>query len=596
MPDTQTNTVMDVACVRAAPDSVLVNAQLVNVLTREVYAAEVAIRAGKIAAVRKPGSVEWPASTRIDLEGRFLAPGFIDPHVHIESSHVTVTEYARAVIPHGVVMVAHDPHEIGNVLGAKGIRLMIEEARELPLKVRLRVPGRIPAYPAHMETSNGYLGVSETQELLDLPEAVCLAGDYNPMWVLRQDSEQIAKMRAAAACGKQVSGQAAGVFGGELAAFVAAGCEDTHVAMSVDEVMEDLRSGLRTVFVVRPGRRLGRPHVAQLAALIRKYNLDTRFIQIATDDVYPNHLVKDGHLDQRVRLFIEEGIDPLVAYQMASLNSAEALRIDRQHGSITPGKCADMIVIDDLEKVAISAVLIDGQFVYRDRTYLGPTKHFSYPDWAKATVHIRADLTAEDFQLKVKPQSRQAVVQAMITDAPKVMREVTLPVFNGVVQPDPSIGISALAMIDRHKNAQHIGRAFVGGISLQRGAIASTFSHDAHNIITIGASYDDMVVAVNHLNKTQGGYVIVLDGKVLLEIPLPIAGLMSEQPMERLAEQMDEFERILTTTLGCPPATQIMSRDRRRRGCAACALRPAPASETGPGEVCRGAGGPRRRW
>lgn len=552
--------IMDVALGRAPADLVLTNANLINVLTREIHSADIAIVRGRIAAVLPPGTGCFDAAQREDLGGRYIAPGFIDPHVHIESSLITVTQYARVAIPRGITMVAHDPHEIGNVLGIVGIQLMTEEAKTVPLRVLLRVPGRIPAYPPALETSNGRIDLSETAAMLDWQEAVCLAGDFNPAWLIRQDPEQMAKVELASARGMTVSGQAAGILGAVLCAYVAAGSEDSHVASSVDEILEDLRVGLRTVLVLRPGRRLGREHIAELARRVREEKLETRFLQLSTDDVYPNHLVHQGHLDDRVRICIEEGFDPLVAYQMATLNVAEGLRIDQDFGSISPGKYADLLVLDDYRNVSITAVMIDGRYVFRDGQYAGPHGRYVYPESSKSSVTLARPVTAEDFQLRVNPSATSAVVRAIITAAPKRQEEVELPVFDGVIQPSPERGFSALAMVERHRKTGNIAKAFVGGFCLQRGAIASTVSHDAHNIITVGASFADMAAAVNRIVALHGGYVVAVDGEVIFEAPLPVGGLMTEQPAEWIAGKIDELESLLTERLGCPPAAQIMMR------------------------------------
>jgi adenine deaminase len=357
-----------------------------------------------------------------------------------------------------------------------------------------------------------------------------------------------------------VAGQIAGILGPDLCAYIAAGCEDSHCAFSIAEVIEDQRLGLRTVLVLRPGRRLGRSHVAELAKLVKQSNFETRFLQISTDDVYPNHLIHEGHIDSRVRLCIEEGFDPIVAYQMATLNVAEGLRIDRDYGSVSPGKRADLIVLDDLEKVSIKATMIDGKFAYRDGKYFGPVGRYEYPSWAKQSVVLKRKMIPEDFHIVVARAASSAVVRAVITDAVKRQEEVELPVVDGVIRPSAERGFSALAMVERHKRTGNVANAFVGGINLQRGAIASTVSHDAHNILVIGANFEDMASAANRLEEIAGGYVMVDKGEVIFEAPLPIAGLMSEESIEWAAAKIDEFEALLAQRLGCPPASQIMMR------------------------------------
>ncbi|MDF2114444.1 adenine deaminase C-terminal domain-containing protein [Roseiarcaceae bacterium H3SJ34-1] len=549
---------IDVAQGRAPADLVLANGRLLNVHTRELLHVDIVIRSGRIAAVAKAGDHAWQASARRDLEGRFVSPGFMDPHIHIEGSLVTTTEFARAVVPRGVTLVAHDPHEIGNVLGLAGIRLMMEEAKAVPLRVLLRVPGRIPGYGEALETSNGEVTLDDTAALLALPEAVCLAGDYNPQWILRGDGEQLAKVDFTSKLNKTVSGQPAGVRGRSLCGYVAAGLEDSHVASSLDEIIENQCLGLRTSLVMRQGRRLGREHVRELAELIRKTGFETRFIQLSTDEVYPHDLISEGHLDQRIRMCVEEGIDVATAYQWATLNVAEGLRIDRDFGSVSPGKYADLVVLDNLEKVDVSATMIGGEFRYEGGRYKAGAASYAYPAAACDTIRLARKLQPEDFQIRVGADQCSVQVRAIITDAPKRQEDATLQVRQGVVMPDDTY--SSLAMVECHRGNGNIGLAFVGGLHLERGAIASTVSHDAHNMLLIGASHSDMAVAANRLAEIGGGYIIVLDGNVLLELALPVAGLMSSDRIEDVAAKVAEFERILFGTLGCPMASQIMMR------------------------------------
>jgi len=540
------------------PDMVLSNANLLNVLTREIYLADIVIKAGRIAAVTPAGEHAWDAPVRRDLAGRYVTPGFMDPHIHVEGSLVTATQFARAVVPRGVTLVAHDPHEIGNVLGLGGVKLLLEEARTVPLRMHLRVPGRIPAYPLDLETSAGELTPEDTDFLLGLPETLCLAGDYNPQWILRADPEQMRKVALTVALNKTVSGQPAGVSGRSLSAFVAAGLEDSHVAVSVDEIIENQRLGLRTSLVMRPGRRLGRSDVRRLAELLNTSALEPRFIQLSTDEVFPHDLLFEGHLDQRIRLCIEEGVDVGIAYQWATLNVAEGLRIDRDFGSIAPGKWADLVVLDDLRTVDVAGTMIAGKFYFDEGVYHGPAGEYAYPAATCSAVRLARQLQPEDFQVRVPPDWRSARVRAIVTDTPKRQVEADMPVVAGVVMPTGSY--SYLAMVECHRGTGHIGHAFVGGLRLERGAIASTVSHDAHNMLVIGENHADMAFAANRLAQIGGGYIAVLNGEVLTETSLPIAGLMSPRPIEDVAEGIRHFEQILVERLGCPSASQLLMR------------------------------------
>lgn len=548
----------DVALGKTAPDLVLANARVVNTITRELMDADIAIKNGRIAAISAPGEGGWLECATEDLGGRYVSPGFIDPHVHVEASMITVREYSRAAVSHGTTMIAADPHEIGNVLGVRGMRLMFDEAAEVPMKMVLRVPARIPAMPEWLETSGAHLSVADTEDLLNWPEAACLAGDINPNLIIRQDEEQFDKIDLTIARGMTVSGQSPGLRGARLNAFIVGGPEDNHVAGNIDEVMENTRTGMRSVLAWRPKHRLDREHFRELAAIVREKALDTRFFQFCTDDVYPHELVDDGHLDCRLRMMIEEGMEPLTAYQICTQNVAEGLRIDRDYGSVTPGKFADLVIVSDLEAVSIDAVMIDGAFCFRDGTYNAPDTGFRYPDWARNTMRTGGEVSPDELKLRVGHNAEKTKVWAIMTTSPKSAAEFVLPTENGYVMPDPEQGVSSVAVVDRHRESRHIGRGFMGGVHVKRGAIACTVSHDAHNLMVVGANHDDMAQAANEVIRLGGGYAMVRDGKVIFDLALPVAGLMSEESLEEVAAKTRILERMLIEELGCPPIPRVL--------------------------------------
>lgn len=549
---------MSVASGNSPADLVLTNAQLLNVATREIYPVEIAIKSGRIAALAAPGSGSWDRLESVDLAGRYVSPGFMDPHVHIEGSLVTPQQFSRAVTARGTTLVAQDPHEIANVCGMAGVRAMLADAEAARLRILLRVPGRVPGYPQELESTSGELSLDDTLSLLDLPETVCLAGDYNPQWVLRGEPDLMSKIDRTIRLGKTVSGQPAGVRGATLNCFVVAGFEDSHVASSVDEILENQRLGLRTTLVMRPGRRLGREHVRELASLIERQHLETRFIQLSTDEVYPSDLLDEGHLDQRIRLCIEEGVPIAVAYQWATLNVAEGLRIDRDYGTVAPGKAADLVILDDLATVKVHASMIGGAFVDNSRATSGSVSRsvLSAPQFR--AVSLRRPLAATDFVLRVQGEVATVGARAIITDAPKCQDDIVLPVEDGTVQADSRV--SFLAMVECHGGSGRIGLGFVGGLRLESGAIATTVSHDAHNMLIIGQNRADMALAGNRLAEIGGGYIAVRDGEVICELALPVAGLMSLDEIEPVAAALRRFEEVLVADLGCPPASQLLMR------------------------------------
>lgn len=535
------------------------DARLLNVLTREVERVNIAILGDRIAAVTPLDAPHPDATTIIDLYGRHVTPGFMDPHVHVEGSLTTPAGFAAAVIPHGVTLVAQDPHEVANTAGHAGVVAMADAGLAARLRFLLRVPGRVPGYDQAVESTSGAIDPAQTLALLARPDAVCLAGDYNPRWVLGGEAAMLARIGRAADLGLTVSGQPAGLTGLALNAVIAAGLEDSHVASSVDEIIENMRRGLRTTLVLREGRRIGRRQIGELARRIRDQALETRFIQLSTDEVFPHHLEDIGHMDHRIRLCIEEGIPVAVAYQWATLNVAEGLRIDRDFGSIAPGKYADLLLLDDLERVIVHDTMIGGAFYSTMPAAVPVPAGALMPTLSdRGAVRLRRPLAEDDFALPAPAGAAEVAARVMITEAPKRQDIRTLAVTDGIVEPGP--GESHLAMVECRGGSGRIGRAFVAGLNLARGAIASTMCHDAHNMIVVGRSRADMAVAANALAAMGGGYVAVLDAGILSACPLPILGLMTDAPVTQTAAQMRDFEAILTGALGCPAASEILMR------------------------------------
>jgi adenine deaminase len=529
-------------------DLVLRGGVVVSVATRELVPADVVISGERIAAVARPGEHAGPAAESIDLAGRFVAPGLIDPHVHIESSNLTLTELARAIVPRGVLSLCEDAHEIANVLGLPGIDLFVEEARALPLNLLLRVPGRVPALPAHLETSGHEMDLDATTALLDRPDAVCLGGDINPALLLGADPDQLAKIEATIARSKTVGGQLPGFTGALLDASIVTGIEDTHVAESVDEVLEQLRRGLRVLLTPRIDRLPAEDWPALAGALVA-HGVDTRNLLLCSDDVHPNLLRREGHLDYRLRLAIESGFPPVQAIQMATLNPAEHLRVDRDLGLVGPGKLADLVVLDDLGDFAPAMVLHHGRVVAEAGRLTDEPPPFAYPSWSRDTVHLAAPVRPGD--LAVRSEGERATVRVVAFGGPKTMHTTELGVVDGIVRPDPDADVASIAVIERHRRSGAIGKGFVSGLGIRGGAVASTVNHDSHNVFVVGDSHASMAIAANALAEAQGGYCVVVGDQVRAVVPLPIAGLLSDRPLAEVAEGLDQVERALLDELGC---------------------------------------------
>ncbi len=530
---------------------VLRHALVVSTPTREIVPADVSVAAGHIAAVGvlAAGAI-GPATQVIDVEGRFVAPGLIDPHVHVESCNLTVTELARAIVPRGVLTLCADPHEIANVLGLAGIDLLVREAAGLPLDLRLRVPGRVPALAAHLETSGGALDDADIAALLARPDAVAIGGDINPALLLMADPETLARIGTAISLGRAVGGQLPGMVGPPLDASVAAGLEDTHVAESIDEVIEQLRHGLRVLLTPRPDR-LPPEEWPELAARMRQDGLDTRNLVLCTDDIHPNLLAREGHLDQRVRLAIHAGFDAVEAIQMATINTAALMRMDRERGAVAPGRLAELVVLDDLATFTVASVVVGDRVVARDGVLVDELPVFEHPAWARQT--IRLDRPVEPADLVLAAPDGATEVDAVVVEfgGPKTMRTATLPVVAGVVAPDADGEVARMAVVERYSGDGVSGRCFIGGLGVRGGAFASTVNHDSHNIVVYGDDPDDMALAANTLAAAGGGYCTVAGGRVLALLALPIAGLLSDRPLAEVAADLEAVERSLVADLGC---------------------------------------------
>jgi adenine deaminase len=542
-----------VALGKDEPDLIIHGGSLLNVHTHEIYPADILILGERIAAVEEPAASYPDGRTLIHAEGKTIVPGFIDPHIHLESSAVTLSEYVRVALPRGVTTIAEDPHEMANVLGVEGFKLFFEEARGLPINLLLRVPGRVPGISAAIETSGAEISPEQTKELLDWEAAVCLAGDINPNLLLNQDPAQLEKIAYAMQLRKTISGQSPGLQGGELNAYIAVGPEDSHVSEDTAEVLDILRHGLRALITHRQDFFKVGDYPA-LARAIKARNLDTRLLCFCSDDVQPHFLLSEGSLDARIRLAIQNGIDPITAIQMATINTADFLRIDRDLGSITPGKIADIVILDNLETVQVDRVFFHGKLAAEQGKLAQKPPRFAYPGWAKNTMHLQQPVRAEDFQLRMDSDDREVQARVIRMGMPKQEMIRKLSVEGGIVLPDPERDILSVAVLDRHKKSGRIGRGFVTGIGIKNGAVASTVSHDAHNIFVVGADFEAMAAAVNQLAAIGGGHVAIIGTEVVAQVELPVAGLISEEPVKTVAAKFETFERVLSEQMGCPLA------------------------------------------
>lgn len=498
------------------------NARLVNVWTGEIYLTDVLVEGAHIAAVGQG----YAAEREIDLAGRYLCPGFIDAHVHIESSLCTPPEFARAVLVHGVTTVVTDPHEIANVLGLEGIRFMLERAKHGPLNMYVMASSCVPA--THMETSGARLEAEDLAPLLNHDWVLGLAEVMNYPGVVQADAGMLEKINLFRH--KVLDGHCPALSGQALNAYVAAGIGSEHECTTVAEALEKLRLGL-TVFI-REGTTTR--NLRPLLPLVTPQN--HMHICFCTDDRQPGSLMDEGSIDFMVRTAIAEGLDPVMAIRMGTLNTARYFRL-YNHGLIAPGKWADMVVFSDLRDLRAEMVFRSGELVAQDGRMLRDKPPLRAID-LRSSMNVRAD--GLDFSIPARGSrirviggyGDQVVTQHLIADA---------RIVDGQAVSDTDRDILKIAVVERHRASGNIGKGFIQGFGLKRGAIAGTVAHDHHNLVIIGVDDDSMHQAAQAVIQMGGGLVAVDGEQVLSRLPLPVAGLMSERPLEQVRADYDSL-------------------------------------------------------
>jgi len=498
-------------------DLLLTGARLVDVLSGEVYPTSIALAGPFIA-----GLGDYPARRTIDLGGRYVAPGLIDAHVHIESSQVPPPEFARAVVPRGVTTVVTDPHEIANVLGLPGIRFMLEDSEGIPLDVLVNAPSCVPA--TDLETSGARLEAADLVALLDEPRVLGLAEVMSFPGVIQGDAAVLEKLRAFR--GRPVDGHCPGVSGHALQAYAAAGIGSDHEAVTVEEAREKLRAGL-TVFLREASNARNLRDLLPLVTPVTE-----RRCCLCTDDRQPEDLLDEGSIDHLVRLAIREGLDPVTAIRLATLNPAEHYRLS-DRGAVAPGRRADLFVFSDLAAPRAEMVFRGGELVAEGGELAVALPHRDYSGQPR-TVHI--DRGRLDFAIPAR--GRKVRVIGVIPDqllTTSLVMEATL--CDGLAVADPERDLLKMAVVERHRATGGLGLGFVHGVGLQRGAIAGTVAHDHHNLVVIGADDLSMRTAALAVADAGGGQAVALGEEVLSLLPLPIAGLMSDRPIREVANQ-----------------------------------------------------------
>ncbi len=540
---------------QAPADIVVKNGKLVNVYTKEIYEGGVAISGDKIAAV---GDVEYAigeGTKVIDAGGNYITPGFIDGHIHPESSSLSIRSFAELVLKHGTTAVMTDLHEIGVVAGLEGIEAVLEEAEATDLKLYFVVPSHVPFAP-NLETSGGHFNPEIIKKALERKDAVGISEVVGP-YILNGFPELMESMdHVNHMPGKTCQGHLPDMEGAALNTCLAAGVTTDHESLSGEDALARLRNGCH--LMIREGSAAR--NMADCLKPILEQNLDTSRVSIVTDDLHTVDAVDRGHLDDAVRTALKNGVDFPTAIQMVSLNAARAFHLDDEIGGLAPGKRADLNITTGEEAFEVLSVISGGKQIVDHKKCLVSYPKAEHKPCLLNTTRLKNPITPDSFKIYAPEGAKKVRVQVMDT-LPWIPitqgREAVLDVKDGVVQCDISQDVLYIAQVERYGINGNVGKAFMGGFHLQAGAIASSVGHDNHNVIVMGTNFEDMAKAVNYLIDIGGGQVVVKDGEILGAVEYPVCGLLSDLSGEELADEKRKLNGIIHE-LGCPITIPFM--------------------------------------
>ena len=541
-------------------DTVITGANLVNVCTAEIQeGVDVAIAQGRIAYIGSAQHCIGENTHVIEANGQYIAPGFLDGHIHVESSMMGVGEYARAVVPHGTTGIYMDPHEICNVLGLEGVKVMDEDAQRTPLKTMITTPSCVPAVPGFEDTGS-FIGPDDIASTMKWPNVVGLGEMMNFPGILGGTDHAHGEVAETLRAGKTVTGHySLPETDRGLNAYIASGVRCCHESTRAEDALAKMRLGMYAQLRYGSAWR----DLPVLAEAITAHTIDTRFATLVSDDTHPHTLVADGHLDHIVREAVSLGIDAITAIQMVTINCAQCFQMDHDLGSITPGKCADIVFFNNLESLQVTRVLIDGEVVAENGAPTFELAPFTFPEWATHSMHLGMDITPETFAMPVPEgsSSTAAHIRTIEVIPGKVGTKEThvdLPVVNGRLESNTELDVLKTFVFERHHETGKFGYGFVKGFGIKRGAMASTVAHDAHNLLVVGTNDEDMALAANTLTTCGGGMVVVADGEVLGVVELPIAGLMDSLDASTMSEKVHGLEKAWAE-IGCTMPSPFMT-------------------------------------
>jgi adenine deaminase len=524
-------------------DLIIRNVQIVNVFTGEINTGSLGIYKGLIASPYVSDKIK--AKNIFEGKNLYAMPGFIDTHVHIDSTLLTPTALAALITPCGTTAVFADPMEIANVAGINGVKAFFQSGSGLPYHFYIEVPSRVPSAPG-LETTGGELGLAECEELLGWESSLSL-GEIDPSKILDRKPEYLEKVLYAQAVGKIVNGHTAGLSREKLVAYACGRIADDHECITYAAAKQRLSLGMSVL--VREGST--ERNLEALVGGLVKENAATHHWMMCTDDKHPDDIAKEGHLDYMVRKAISVGLDPIKAIQMATINAAVHFRVEHLLGSLSPGRSADIILAKDLHDLRAEFVFYKGNLVAEQGRLTAEPKPPDFPSWLQQTVKLSRGRSATDYRLESESDRVNARVIHIYPD--QIVNEGTtavLEVIDGAVQAAPEIDILKLAVVERYGKNGNIGITFVNGFGLENGAMASTVSHDHHNIVIAGADDASMACCARAIERMQGGLVVCNGNSVLAELPLPIGGLLSDQRAEAVIEALGKMNEA-AQGLGC---------------------------------------------
>ena len=543
---------VDVAMGRKPADLVIRNGRWVNVHSGEIIpGTDLAITAGRFAYCGPNASHTIGEGTKVvDAGGRYLVPGLCDAHMHVESGMVTVTEFSRAVIPHGTTSMFIDPHEIANVLGLNGVRLMHDEALAMPINVHVQMPSCVPSAPG-LENAGAVLTVEDVAEAMTWENIIGLGEVMNFPGVAANNPVMSGEIAETVKAGKTVGGHYASPdLGLPFHGYVAGGPEDDHEGTRAEDAIARVRQGMKAML------RLGSAwyDVASQIKAVTEMGIDPRNFILCTDDSHSGTLVHDGHMDRVVRHAIQQGLKPVTAIQMATINTAQHFRLEREIGSIAPGRLADVLIVSDLAELKIDEVFARGVRLAKAGKLEVDIPAYAYPAEAKNTVKLSKQLMSDDFDIKAPEganEVRVRVIGVIENQAPTRALEADLPVEDGLVGMDRRNDVCQIALVERHRATGQVTNAYVSGFGYMKDcALASTVAHDSHHMIVVGTNKADMALAANRLGEVGGGVVLFSEGKELALVEMPIAGPMSDERAEIVAAKADRLVQAMRD-MGC---------------------------------------------